>query len=676
MNTLVRLFRFPIAGALLGALTLTGFAQPATPAEKNPPPAQTPAATPPEAAPAPAPDAAPPAESREDRSDLRRLDQPGAPVEPQESPTRRYRGGGGTDFPFGDHYVSKESRIRVAVSIFGSTTVDGHVDSDAVSVLGNTTIGPDAKIGGAAVAVLGQLRTDGEVRDEVVSVLGRAEINGRVRGEAVCVLGNMHLGPKAVIDGDIVIVGGRLTRDPAAIVDGNQVNVPLLGSFGDLEWLSTWVRRCLFMGRPLAFGGNLGWAWAIAFSFFAFYLLLALLFPGGVVKCAETLERRPGASILAAVLTVFLTPVAVVLLAVTVVGTLLVPFLGAALFFAGLFGKAVMLAWIGRRFTRFFGDGLFGLPVFAVLIGGLAVLLLYTVPIVGFLTYKLLSWLGLGVVVFTIAIAMKRDKPAAAAGAAGGHSVPVAPFTPSPAAAPMPTATATMPMAAEPPAAVSAPVQPVIPSAVPPVSAGFVGAEVNPAPAPFPATEPASAGPVPPAAGESSASAATASYGLPPPATPPPPRAAMPGAAFGAQPVAPAVVWPRATLWIRLAALALDGILIGLIMAFISGILPRFLRIHDGPGGWLIALAIYGAVMWKHKGTTIGGIICGLKVVRVDNREVDWATAIVRALGCFLSMAVAGLGFIWIAIDDERQAWHDKVAGTAVVRVPKGVSLL
>jgi uncharacterized RDD family membrane protein YckC len=139
----------------------------------------------------------------------------------------------------------------------------------------------------------------------------------------------------------------------------------------------------------------------------------------------------------------------------------------------------------------------------------------------------------------------------------------------------------------------------------------------------------------------------------------------------------PAVVaWQRAGFFIRLGALLLDGILIGLIMAFISQIVPRFLRFNDGPGGWLIALALYGAVMWKHKGTTIGGIVCGLKVVRVDNREIDWATAIVRALGCFLSLAVAGLGFIWVAIDDEKQSWHDKIAGTTVVHVPKGVSLL
>jgi uncharacterized RDD family membrane protein YckC len=115
-----------------------------------------------------------------------------------------------------------------------------------------------------------------------------------------------------------------------------------------------------------------------------------------------------------------------------------------------------------------------------------------------------------------------------------------------------------------------------------------------------------------------------------------------------------------------MCALLLDTILVGIL----------FHQVHDGLNVQLLALAGYGAVMWKLKASTIGGIICGLQVVRLDGRPIDWPTAIVRALGCFLSLAVVGLGFLWIAIDKERQSWHDKIAGTVVVRAPKGVSLL
>ena len=33
---------------------------------------------------------------------------------------------------------------------------------------------------------------------------------------------------------------------------------------------------------------------------------------------------------------------------------------------------------------------------------------------------------------------------------------------------------------------------------------------------------------------------------------------------------------------------------------------------------------------------------------------------------------MAGIGWLWILVDPERQACHDKIAGTYVVRVPSG----
>ena len=116
---------------------------------------------------------------------------------------------------------------------------------------------------------------------------------------------------------------------------------------------------------------------------------------------------------------------------------------------------------------------------------------------------------------------------------------------------------------------------------------------------------------------------------------------------------------------VRMAALFIDLVLVAVV-------LNVFLR---GGKAELLALATYGAIMWKLKGTTIGGMVFNLQVVRVDGKPVDWPTATVRALSCFLSLCVIGLGFIWIAFDDGRQAWHDKIAGTAVVRAPKGISL-
>jgi uncharacterized RDD family membrane protein YckC/cytoskeletal protein CcmA (bactofilin family) len=156
--------------------------------------------------------------------------------------------------------------------------------------------------------------------------------------------------------------------------------------------------------------------------------------------------------------------------------------------------------------------------------------------------------------------------------------------------------------------------------------------------------------------------AAAAAEAVPVIAAPPPPVQPVPPPVPVSLPHAPEAALPRATFWVRMVALAIDGILIGVLTQMSDFLLP--------------ALAIYGAILWKLRGATIGGIIFGIKVVRLDGRPVDWVTSMVRALACFISLIALGLGFFWIAFDAEKQGWHDKIAGTVVVRLPKGQSLV
>lgn len=138
----------------------------------------------------------------------------------------------------------------------------------------------------------------------------------------------------------------------------------------------------------------------------------------------------------------------------------------------------------------------------------------------------------------------------------------------------------------------------------------------------------------------------------------PPPFAA----AAAASPVVTADL-PRAGFWIRMIALLIDVVLVGACTHLL----------HSYSNAHLVLLAAYGAIMWKLRGSTVGGIVFDLRVIRLDGRDMDWETAIIRALSCFLSLVVAGLGFFWIAFDPANQAWHDKIAGTVVVRVPKSL---
>ncbi len=549
---------FVACGAVSGLDTAALAATPATVA----PPA-VPASPAPPAATAPAGQAAAAADA-EDADDQDDSDNGGAAV-------RARRRNGNVVFALGNDAQLPAGRAADAV----------------VAIGGNATSAGDVK--DAVVALVGNARASGPVGDAVVAVLGDAYLNSSAR-TVVAVMGNVELGPEARVSREIVAVGGTITRDPAAVVSGRE-QVVSVGRLGHLDGLRTWIKRCVLLGRPLALDRNLDWAWGIALGFLAFYALLALLFREPMQRCIDTLEAQPGRSALAALLSILLVPVVMVLLVVTVVGIIVVPFFGIAVALATLFGKAVMLAWIGRRVYR---DQR---PVIPLLIGGAIVLALYLVPVLGFMLFKLLGIMGLGVVAYTLLLALRPPQVAVAGGAAAtaaaGESAARAEFAADAAAV-----------------------------------GGAAGAAV-------------------PAAGAAPAPAATVSA---------PAAASLDYASL-----------PRAGFWPRMGALFLDGAMILLVTNLVADPSARTV---------LALLALYAAVMWQLKGTTIGGSILGLKLVRTDGKAIDWPTAVARALGCLLSLAIGGLGFLWIVFDDERQAWHDKIAGTAVVKVPKGVSLL
>ncbi|MFA5265617.1 MAG: RDD family protein [Opitutaceae bacterium] len=538
---------------------------------------------------------------------------------------------------FGNHTVIAGEKRNEIVSIFGNTSVEGEVESDAVAVFGNNNV--SGKVGSDAVAVFGENKISGKVGGDAVAVFGNLTVNGEVNGDAVAVFGNMALGPKAKVNGECVNVFGHVTRDPLAEVG----NIQEVMSFAMLGSLGSWLQNCILRGRLLWFGPGLSWAWIFAGAHLLFYFFLALILRKPTERCVDTLVERPGMSIFAALLGIILPPLVIVLLAITGIGAVLIPFFVIFLFGASFFGRTVMHAWIGRPITRLFGPGPFSHIAFAVLVGGIVISLLYCVPVVAFMVHALLGIIGFGVVILAIFTSIKREKKSTPAAPAAVPPVPT-PAVPAP-AAPMAVAPMVSPIA---PLPSDAAFPPAAPLGQPPVSpAGF-------------AFEPAAQPPV-----VQPISAAAPRYL---------PLAAAPAPSTTAAPVVASSL-PRASFWIRMGALLIDVILVCLLMKCINTVLPSRIEIHFGPGLFFF-MALYGALMWKLRGTTIGGIICKLQIVRTDDRPLDWATCIVRSLGCVLSAFVVGLGFIWIAIDDNRESWHDKIAGSAVVRLPASKPLV
>ena len=456
-------------------------------------------------------------------------------------------------------------------------------------------VGSDVQVGEGdtvpeAVAVMGNAVVDGTVDGDLVVVGGNATINGTVHGNVVVVMGDTILGDKAVLDSDVTVVGGRVIADPGAVINGKKMQFDPGVHMAGGGALGQWMKHGLLLGRPVAPGVAL--SWLLLGAACALYLLFALILNQPIRKASENIANSTLMAFLIGVLSFILFVPLTLLLVITIVGILALPFVAIGVVFILFIGKTAALVFLGSRLLKQGTLTPFTHTIGSFLVGAIMMALLYCVPLIGIFTWALLTPIGVGGVLILL---YKTMNP----GMANGNTPASAPFPAAP--APMQT----------PYAAFTAPNPP-----------GF----------------------------ESTASP------IPPLTAPEPP----PAATYGNHDF---LNLPRAGFWKRFAATFLDLILIGWLMP-VSG--PFFVLIWSA----------YHVAFWSWKGTTIGGIVFGLKVVRLDGRPVDGAVALVRSLASVFSMIVFFLGFFWVGWDRNRQSWHDKIAGTTIVKVPHGISLI
>ena len=85
----------------------------------------------------------------------------------------------------------------------------------------------------------------------------------------------------------------------------------------------------------------------------------------------------------------------------------------------------------------------------------------------------------------------------------------------------------------------------------------------------------------------------------------------------------------------------------------------------------LISLTLWGFYFtffhWT-TGQTIGKKIFNIQVVRVDGSPLDFLDALGRWIGFMFGLCMFGLGLLWAVFNKDGRAWHDKLAGTMVIR--------
>ena len=135
-----------------------------------------------------------------------------------------------------------------------------------------------------------------------------------------------------------------------------------------------------------------------------------------------------------------------------------------------------------------------------------------------------------------------------------------------------------------------------------------------------------------------------------------------------------------AGFWIRTGAAIMDTILmLIIILPIVTAIYGTDYWLNESfvNGFWDVILnyifpAIAVIVFWVYKSATPGKMATRLTIVDAKTGgKPSTGQFIGRYLGYYVSMIPLFLGIIWVGIDKRKQGWHDKLAGTVVIKSNK-----
>ena len=120
----------------------------------------------------------------------------------------------------------------------------------------------------------------------------------------------------------------------------------------------------------------------------------------------------------------------------------------------------------------------------------------------------------------------------------------------------------------------------------------------------------------------------------------------------------------------RFIGYLIDSIIVGVIGSILSyasmnvgGALSSIIALL----GFLVSVGYY--TYFFGNGQTPGMMAMKIKLIGTDGTyPIGYGKGFLRWIGMIISAIVILLGFIWILIDKKKQGWHDKIAGTYVVK--------
>ena len=137
----------------------------------------------------------------------------------------------------------------------------------------------------------------------------------------------------------------------------------------------------------------------------------------------------------------------------------------------------------------------------------------------------------------------------------------------------------------------------------------------------------------------------------------------------------------RAGFGRRLAALVYDAFLLtALLMIFTGGALfftHGAALVPATAGNWVyvyrlglvLVIAGYYALNWRRSGQTLGMRAWRLRTVSDSGHSLSWRAVILRSCFGLVAWAPAALGVLWLYLDPEYLALHDRLSKTRVVHL-------
>jgi cytoskeletal protein CcmA (bactofilin family) len=269
----------------------------------------------------------------------------------------------------------------------GSVDVRGTVGTDLFVAAGATVIEESGRVGRDAIGFGGTLRVEGSVDRDVRGRAYRITIDGTVDGDVDVAAQSLGVGPSAVIGGDVLYrAPSEAAISSEAAIGGTVTRLPTQGNFIYSLVLSV-ANVVSFLGFLLA------------------GIVVIWIARGTSSRAIGSVLRHPVRSLLVGLVTVILYPLAVGLLAITLVGIPLAVALLAIGVVVFVIGAVPAVSALGNL-VLFRRGGVFGAFVFGAVIWRLS----FFIPWIGAIFFLLgLVW-GIGAWVLG-AIGSRRADP-------------------------------------------------------------------------------------------------------------------------------------------------------------------------------------------------------------------------------------------------------------------------